>query len=458
MAARADLEPDDGDFLFDDDTDFDTETDLEVVRDNQGAAPAHRVEPEGTRRERFKAWRKQRPFIPGLLLIVAGIIMLAPAYFTLQVSDLLVMIATISGVSTLLIGAALIMFGIGTWLQPYAAPYLGVMGILVSIIALPTSNLGGFFIGSLLGVIGGALALAWEREPSLIDEPSAPTSPTPPRGGSTKIDLSKLRGASSVATVLGCVGLVAASMGGEPSVNAQEPPALPALPPLSANNPLEVPPLPTALPVPSFPSLPELAEQVPVPSVPGLPGVPTPNVPLPDPATLLPMPDLGPTRTIAPQNLSTVTADHVAITGNVRATVGMVNIGDVPTRTLVLTGDRLVARNLSLEVPGFVHRGLLTTGQVETRVIDGPVQVVATGLTATPIVAGVPTLPVTVDLAGQLGDILRQLGVPDPHPVPNVPVPNFVMDAIALGNVNMQMVSLHGKTLSAPAVHLVVPK
>lgn len=427
MAARADLEPDDGDFFFDDDT-----------------APAHRAESEGTRRERFKAWRKQRPFIPGLLLILAGIIMLAPAYFTFQVSDLLVMIATISGVSTLLIGAALIMFGIGTWLQPYAAPYLGVMGILVSIIALPTSNLGGFFIGSLLGVIGGALALAWEREPSLIDEPPAPTSPTPPRGGSTKIDLSKLRGATSVAAVLGCVGLVAASMGGEPSVSAQEPPALPTLPPLSANNPLEVPPLPTALPVPSLPSLPDLAQQVPPP--------------LPDPATLLPMPDLGPTRTIAPQNLSTVTADTVAITGNVRATVGMVNIGDVPTRTLVLSGDRLVARNLSLEVPGFVHRGLLTTGQVETKVFDGPVQVVATGLTATPIIGGVQTLPVTVDLTGELGDILRQLGVPDAHPVPNVPVPNFVMNAISLGNVNMQMVSLHGKHLNAPAVRLVVPK
>ena len=57
-----------------------------------------------------------------------------------------------------------------------------------------------------------------------------------------------------------------------------------------------------------------------------------------------------------------------------------------------------------------------------------------------------------------LGDILAQLGVPDAHPVPNVPVPNFVMDRIALGGVNMQMVSLEGLHLHAPAVQLRVPK
>ena len=153
-----------------------------------------------------------------------------------------------------------------------------------------------------------------------------------------------------------------------------------------------------------------------------------------------------------------MTADNVAITGNVRATMGMVTIGDVPTRTLILTGDKLTARNLSLEVPGFAARGILTTGQVETQVSDGPVTVVATGLTATPAVAGVPTVPVTVDLRGSLGDVLAQLGVPDANPVPNVPVPNFVMDRIALGNVSMQMVSLDGLHLHAPAVQLKVPK
>ena len=120
--------------------------------------PAKHADDRGWR-EKFREWRSTRPFAGGLLMLSSGIIMVAPAYFTVQISDLLVMISTISGVSTLLIGALLIMFGIGTWMQPYAATYLGVLGIIVAIIAVPTSNLGGFFIGSLFGIVGAFLAV-----------------------------------------------------------------------------------------------------------------------------------------------------------------------------------------------------------------------------------------------------------------------------------------------------------
>lgn len=56
-----------------------------------------------------------------------------PAYFTVQISDLLVMISTVSGVSTLLIGALLVMFGLGAWFRPTTATYLGVLGIIVAV-------------------------------------------------------------------------------------------------------------------------------------------------------------------------------------------------------------------------------------------------------------------------------------------------------------------------------------
>lgn len=112
--------------------------------------------------QRFRRWRSGRPFVPGLLLILSGIIIAAPAYITIHISDLLVMISTISGVSTLLIGILLVMFGLGAWFQPATSNYVGVLGIIVAIIALPTSNLGGFVIGSLLGIIGGAFTFAWQ--------------------------------------------------------------------------------------------------------------------------------------------------------------------------------------------------------------------------------------------------------------------------------------------------------
>ena len=438
MAAQPSSDVEGDDFFFGD-NDVERADDTAVLTPvPEQATPAqnagnsdrgHRSAPRPAR-ERFKTWRGQRPFIPGLLLVLSGAVMLAPAYLTIHVSDLLVMISTISGVSTLLIGAVLIMFGIGMWLQPLAAPYLGVLAILVAIIALPTSNIGGFVVGSLLGIVGGALGLGWEdrdekprgkhsRKRKRAQEPATNSGAAmgQNRGGSTKIDLAALRNAKSVAVVLAATGIIAANVGEEPAVSAQEPASLPAQ-------------------VPAPASLPQL----------------------PEPRQIISYPELEPTRTIAPGNLSTVTADYVALTGNVHASIGMINVGDVPTRTLILTGDRLAARNLSLELPGFAARGQMDTGDVETTVTDGPVTVVATALTATPAVAGVPTVPVTVDLEGELGDVLAELGVPDAHPVPNVPVSNFVMDRVALQGVTMQLVSLDGLHLHAPAVNLRVPK
>lgn len=312
-------------------------------------------------RERFRHWRATRPFAGGLLMLLSGIIMVAPAYFTVQISDLLVMISTISGVSTLLIGALMIMFGIGSWLQPYAATYLGVLGIIVAIVAVPTSNFGGFLIGSLLGIIGGALALGWEREPR---HPG------------------KHRQAAPVFAVVASVSLVGLILDADPKVSAQESPTPP------------------------------------------------------------------------PGNPAIIRGDHVALTGNVHATVGMSTLGGSQERTLILTGDELVARNLSLDLPGLPGRGNLTTGPVETKLSRGPVRIEVTGITATPVVAGVSTLPVTVDLKGELGTILKQLGIPDARPVPNAAVPDMVMDHIALNNATLELVSLHSQRFHAPAVSL----
>lgn len=319
--------------------------------------PAKHADDRGWR-EKFREWRSTRPFAGGLLMLISGIIMVAPAYFTVQISDLLVMISTISGVSTLLIGALLIMFGIGTWMQPYAATYLGVLGIIVAVIAVPTSNLGGFFIGSLLGIIGGALSLGWERGPK------------------------RRRHAASVLAVVVGVGVGAPTLYDAPKVIAQESPTIP------------------------------------------------------------------------PGNPALIRGEHVELKGNVHATVGLASIGGAQKRTLILTGDELVARNLSLDLPGLPGLGNLTTGPVETRLSRGPVRIEVTGITATPVVAGVPTVPVTVDLNGDLGAVLQQLGIPDARPVPNVAVPDMVMDHVALNNATLKLVSLHSQQFRAPSFTL----
>lgn len=126
--------------------------------------------PAKGRLARFAEWRRNRPFVPGLLVLLSGVVIMTPAYLTLRISDLLVMISTLSGVSTLFLGAGQIMFALGIWLKPATAPYLGVFAILASLVALPASNIGGFLLGSLLGIFGGAFALAWEpgeRKPKM---------------------------------------------------------------------------------------------------------------------------------------------------------------------------------------------------------------------------------------------------------------------------------------------------
>jgi len=49
------------------------------------------------------------------------------------------------------------------WSPPAYRFFSGVASIMLGLIALPTVNLGGFFIGTLLALIGGALSAAWSH-------------------------------------------------------------------------------------------------------------------------------------------------------------------------------------------------------------------------------------------------------------------------------------------------------
>lgn len=117
----------------------------------------------------FTRWRQQRPFGAGLLMIMAGAVILTPAYLSLEVSNIQVQISTISGVSTLLIGALLIVCGLLTWSKGDARILTGVTAMILAIIALPTSNFGGFIIGTLFALLGGAWALSWTPDEKIAN-------------------------------------------------------------------------------------------------------------------------------------------------------------------------------------------------------------------------------------------------------------------------------------------------
>jgi hypothetical protein len=115
----------------------------------------------------FRHWRKGRPFPSGLLIVLAGIeLWLAP----------LSPIGTIvhegvGGISAFFIGALMMMFGVAVWFAPDYRVFAGIATILLGLIALPATNIGGFVIGTLLALIGGSLAVAWTPRPGW-DAPS----------------------------------------------------------------------------------------------------------------------------------------------------------------------------------------------------------------------------------------------------------------------------------------------
>jgi hypothetical protein len=135
-----------------------------------------------TRRGRWRAWRRSRPFWGGLLLIVAGVeLVLLPLSGVLVHGGLkLVIYIGIGGVFGVLIGALLIAAGAALLVNPVHRSFYGIAGIILGIASFPASNLGGFFLGMLLAIVGGALGYAWS--PIAVDGTGTQRSPGPEAG------------------------------------------------------------------------------------------------------------------------------------------------------------------------------------------------------------------------------------------------------------------------------------
>jgi Family of unknown function (DUF6114) len=114
-------------------------------------------------RAAFRAWRRSRPFWGGLLLVLGGLELLGlplTGVFVRGAIKLVIYIG-IGGVFGVLIGVLLIAAGIVLWVNPTHRVFYGIAGIVLGIVSFPASNLGGFLLGMLLAIIGGALAFAW---------------------------------------------------------------------------------------------------------------------------------------------------------------------------------------------------------------------------------------------------------------------------------------------------------
>ena len=133
----------------------------------------------------FSAWRCQRPFVGGILAALAGVEMFFSGQ--LDVGNIHVQVG-IEGLQATIIPVLMVLLGILAMLMPVHRIFYGVIVLVLSVYSLIGVNLGGFFIGMLLGAIGGILIVAWmpkkaahatSQEPAEAPADPAPVEPAP---------------------------------------------------------------------------------------------------------------------------------------------------------------------------------------------------------------------------------------------------------------------------------------
>lgn len=142
--------------------------------------PAHR-RPSGG----FRAFRRSRPFWAGVFTILGGLEILA---LPLSPVASLVLLG-VAGVSSIVMGLLLVVMGLFMWFSPVNRTLAGVLTIVFALTSFVTSNLGGLVVGMVLGIIGGALCLAWtdgappRRRRARRGAPAGPPPSGPPPSG-----------------------------------------------------------------------------------------------------------------------------------------------------------------------------------------------------------------------------------------------------------------------------------
>ncbi|MBT2377871.1 hypothetical protein AMK21_14925 [Streptomyces sp. CB00316] len=121
-------------------------------------------------RRGFRTWRGNRPFWAGLFTMLGGAPIAYFPYADLHLGNMTLAMSTTAGAGSLIIGVLLITLGLTMWFHSIVRVFAGVAAILLALISIPVANIGGFVIGFLLALIGGALSISWAPGEPQADE------------------------------------------------------------------------------------------------------------------------------------------------------------------------------------------------------------------------------------------------------------------------------------------------
>ncbi|MDN5682395.1 DUF6114 domain-containing protein [Corynebacterium glyciniphilum] len=407
------------------------------------AATDSRSEKLEKQNRRFSRWRKGRPFGAGLLMMLAGIVIMAPAYLSFSVSNIQIQISTMGGVSTLVIGILLITCGLMCWFRGEGRILAGVAAIILSILALWQSNFGGFGIGLILGLIGGALALAWDPQ-SRQDAKAEKTEKKEAKKArkAEKAGKKSAPGAGTAKSVIAVLAAVTVGVGIQtPDARAQ----IPGLPDIQLPE-LQIPGQGNenngedgdgntdggqngADNSPRLPNLPDLPEA---------PDLNLPQFRLPDGNELqdgldnsleslgveIPGLNVAPPEPVANMRAPfggtfTIKTDTAKMTPGMKLSYVTIDTMQGPKKAIRIDADQAVMENLRVQFPNSLGPDLLDDTKGATSTLTGNFHIFVQELTMTLELLGVDTMvPITInadwapdDIAAELSKI--GLGLPD---------------------------------------------
>ncbi|MBI4939192.1 MAG: hypothetical protein HY830_00405 [Actinobacteria bacterium] len=173
-----------------------------------------------SRRERFAQWRGSRPFWGGVWTIVAGVYLWGLTAAPIGV----VVIQGVAGISAIVICLVYILVTLVAWTQPQLRVVTGGIVIVLALAAILLTNLGGFIVGTLMGLHGGASMIAWKP---FVRRWSRPT---PPDGIAAPVTVLVNRADDEQDATGAAADGTAGSTTGAPDVTTDDAPAAPGQP------------------------------------------------------------------------------------------------------------------------------------------------------------------------------------------------------------------------------------
>jgi hypothetical protein len=106
----------------------------------------------------FRAWRRRRPLIGGILLVLSGIEMFFSGQ--LDLGNIKIQMG-FEGFQATVIPALMAVLGILIIVTPAQRMFFGIFALILAVYSLVGVNVGGFILGMLLGAVGGVIVVAW---------------------------------------------------------------------------------------------------------------------------------------------------------------------------------------------------------------------------------------------------------------------------------------------------------